>query len=55
VTTAVVPFKDLDAAKARLSDRLARSERRALVLAMLDDVLGALSRVPELSGVLVVT
>jgi len=55
VTTAVVPFKDLDAAKARLSDRLAKNERRALVLAMLDDVLGALSRVPALSGVLVVT
>jgi 2-phospho-L-lactate guanylyltransferase len=55
VTFAVVPFKDLEAAKERLSSRLGPDERRALVLAMLDDVLGALSRVPALEGVLVVT
>jgi 2-phospho-L-lactate guanylyltransferase len=55
VTVAVVPFKDLDSAKERLSGRLGVAERRALVLAMLDDVLGALSRVPGLSGLVVVT
>jgi 2-phospho-L-lactate guanylyltransferase len=55
VTFAVVPFKDLEAAKERLSSRLGPLERRALALAMLDDVLGALSRVPALEGVLVVT
>jgi 2-phospho-L-lactate guanylyltransferase len=55
VTVAVVPFKDLDAAKERLSGRLDTRARRTLVLAMLDDVLGALSRATGLSGVLVVT
>jgi len=55
MTTAVVPFKDLDAAKERLSARLTKGERMALVLAMVEDVLGALSRVAELSGLLVVT
>jgi 2-phospho-L-lactate guanylyltransferase len=55
VTVAVVPVKDLDSAKGRLSGRLAKDMRRALVLAMLDDVLGALSQVRELSGLMVVT
>src|SRR5439155_24864404 len=55
VTIAVVPFKDLDAAKERLASRLDQGQRRALVLAMLDDVLGALSRVHGLSGLLAVT
>jgi 2-phospho-L-lactate guanylyltransferase len=55
VTTAVVPFKDLASAKERLADRLDPSARRALALAMMDDVLGALARVTGLSGIVVVT
>jgi 2-phospho-L-lactate/phosphoenolpyruvate guanylyltransferase len=55
VTIAVVPVKELGAAKGRLSARLGPRERRELVLAMLDDVLTALSRVQGLSGMIVVT
>jgi 2-phospho-L-lactate guanylyltransferase len=55
VTYAVVPFKDLGAAKERLSSRLDPRERRALALAMLEDVLGAVIRVTALEGVIVVT
>jgi len=55
VTTAVVPFKNLNGAKERLSDRLEKDERQTLVLAMLEDVLGTLSRVKGLSGLMVVT
>jgi 2-phospho-L-lactate guanylyltransferase len=55
MTTAVVPFKDLASAKERLSNRLDPAARRSLVLAMMDDVLGALTRVAEVSGLLVVT
>jgi 2-phospho-L-lactate guanylyltransferase len=55
VTFAVVPFKDLGAAKERLAARLDGRERRALVLAMLEDVLGAVSRVTALEGLIVVT
>jgi 2-phospho-L-lactate guanylyltransferase len=55
VTFAVVPFKDLAAAKERLAGRLGATERRALVLAMLEDVLGAVSRVKGLEGLIVVT
>ena len=55
MTVAVVPFKNLDGAKVRLSQRLTLSERRALVLAMLEDVLAALSGAAGLSGILVVT
>ena len=39
---AIVPVKPLQIAKTRLSDLLTISERRMLVLAMLDDVLAAL-------------
>jgi 2-phospho-L-lactate guanylyltransferase len=55
VTVAVVPFKDLESAKERLADRLSQAERRRLVLAMLDDVLGALSHSEGLSALMVVT
>jgi 2-phospho-L-lactate guanylyltransferase len=55
VTFAVVPFKNLDGAKERLAGRLDARKRRALVLAMLDDVLGAVSRVTALEGLIVVT
>ncbi len=52
---AVVPAKDLNGAKARLADLLTGEERRALALAMLEDVLTALSKVSGLEGILVVT
>jgi 2-phospho-L-lactate guanylyltransferase len=55
VTIAVVPFKDLASAKERLSDRLDPAARRSLVLAMMDDVLGALTGASGVSGLLVVT
>ncbi len=55
MTFAVVPFKNLDGAKERLSGRLEKDERQALVLAMVEDVLGTLSRVKGLSGLMVVT
>jgi 2-phospho-L-lactate guanylyltransferase len=54
-TIAVVPVKDFVRAKQRLAARLEPSERRALVLLMLEDVLLTLRRVPALSGVMVVT
>jgi 2-phospho-L-lactate guanylyltransferase len=55
VTVAVVPVKDLGRAKQRLAARLLPTERRSLVLLMLEDVLQTLRRVSELSGILVVT
>jgi 2-phospho-L-lactate guanylyltransferase len=55
LTVAVVPVKELDAAKGRLSARLGPGERRALVLAMLDDVLTALSGARGVSRTMVVT
>ncbi len=54
-TMAVVPVKGLDQAKQRLGPALGPDARRKLMLAMLDDVLVTLSRVPAISGVLVVT
>ena len=55
MTVAVVPVKDLARAKQRLAARLEPSERRALVVLMLEDVLQTLRRVPALSGIMVVT
>jgi 2-phospho-L-lactate guanylyltransferase len=55
VTIAVVPVKDLARAKQRLAARLSSTDRRALVLLMLEDVLQTLRRVPALSGIIVVT
>jgi 2-phospho-L-lactate/phosphoenolpyruvate guanylyltransferase len=52
---AVVPVKELADAKQRLSSCLTQEERRALATIMLEDVLDALSAVPQLAGVLVVT
>jgi 2-phospho-L-lactate/phosphoenolpyruvate guanylyltransferase len=52
---AVVPVKELEGAKQRLSSCLSPEERRALATAMLEDVLDAVSAVRELAGVLVVT
>jgi 2-phospho-L-lactate/phosphoenolpyruvate guanylyltransferase len=52
---AVVPVKEFEGAKQRLSPALSPEERRVLATAMLEDVLDAVSAVRELSGVLVVT
>lgn len=52
---ALVPVKQLDRAKSRLATVLDARERKALARAMLCDVLGTLSRVDGLAGILVVT
>lgn len=52
---AVVPVKELDRAKERLSPVLPPERRRALMLAMLEDVLAALAATPDLGGLAVVT
>lgn len=52
---AVVPVKDARQAKQRLAGVLDAARRHELALAMFEDVLTALARVPELAGILVVT
>jgi 2-phospho-L-lactate guanylyltransferase len=52
---AVVPVKELDRAKERLAPELPPERRRALMLAMLEDVLAALAATPGLGGLAVVT
>jgi 2-phospho-L-lactate guanylyltransferase len=52
---AVVPVKEFEGAKRRLSSCLSADERRTLARTMLEDVLEAVSAVRELAGVLVVT
>jgi 2-phospho-L-lactate guanylyltransferase len=52
---AVVPVKELEGAKQRLSSALSPDERRLLATTMLEDVLEAASAVGELAGVLVIT
>ncbi len=52
---AVVPVKELHRAKERLAPRLPPEMRRALMLAMLEDVLAALAATPALLGIAVVT
>jgi 2-phospho-L-lactate guanylyltransferase len=52
---AVVPVKELDRAKERLAPVLAPERRRALMLAMLEDVLTALAATQGVSGLAVVT
>ena len=52
---AVVPVKDTAQAKQRLTARLSAGDRQILALAMLEDVLAALSDVPQLDGIIVVT
>ncbi|HLI11899.1 MAG TPA: 2-phospho-L-lactate guanylyltransferase [Alphaproteobacteria bacterium] len=52
---AVVPCKDLSAAKQRLALVLSPAERRSLACAMLEDVLAALTAVARLAGVAVIT
>jgi 2-phospho-L-lactate guanylyltransferase len=52
---ALVPVKDLAGAKVRLAPVLSAEERRELFRAMLGDVLGALSNVPSLDGIALIT
>lgn len=52
---AVVPIKGGDAAKSRLGPEVPPDLRRELARAMADDVLCALTAVPELAGIVVVT
>jgi 2-phospho-L-lactate guanylyltransferase len=52
---AVVPVKEFAQAKQRLAGVLSPAARQALVQAMLEDVLGALSATRGLAGILVVT
>ena len=54
-TLAVLPVKSFGLAKQRLGAAVGADERRALARAMVGDVLEALSRVPGLDGVIVVT
>ena len=55
LTFAIVPVKSLARAKQRLGTALTADTRPRLVLAMLDDVLAALGRVPSIAKVVVVT
>jgi 2-phospho-L-lactate guanylyltransferase len=52
---AVVPVKDTSNAKQRLTDALPQAQRSALALAMLEDVLDALSGARGLAGIMLVT
>ncbi len=52
---AVVPIKGFDAVKKRLAGLLGADERRALMLAMANDVLAALAQSRLLGGVLIVS
>jgi 2-phospho-L-lactate guanylyltransferase len=55
VIAAIVPAKALDQAKGRLAAVLTEVERRELALAMLEDVLGALTGVEEIATVTVIS
>jgi 2-phospho-L-lactate/phosphoenolpyruvate guanylyltransferase len=52
---AVVPLKNILQAKQRLAPMLAPDERSALMLAMVSDVLQALTQTPGLAGILLVS
>ena len=52
---AIVPVKEFEGAKQRLSPALSPDERRVLAVTMLEDVLEAMSAVRELAGLIVVT
>jgi 2-phospho-L-lactate guanylyltransferase len=54
-TLAIVPIKNFDLAKQRLSDSLASGGRRSLVQAMFSDVLGALRKTEGIEAIAVVT
>lgn len=53
--TAIIPIKSLANAKRRLSGRLRRAERAALVLRLFERELGVLKRSPGIERVIVVT
>jgi 2-phospho-L-lactate guanylyltransferase len=55
VISAIVPAKALDQAKGRLAALLSEDERRALALAMLEDVVRALRAVEEIGSVTVIS
>ncbi|HLI19565.1 MAG TPA: 2-phospho-L-lactate guanylyltransferase [Stellaceae bacterium] len=55
VIRAVVPVKDTGTAKQRLASALSQKQRSALALAMLEDVLSALTSARGLAGIEVVT
>jgi 2-phospho-L-lactate guanylyltransferase len=55
VIWAVLPAKNFDQAKERLSPALNALERKCLFRAMFEDVLAALADAPSLAGVMVVT
>jgi len=55
VVCALLPLKDLAAAKSRLAGLLRPSERRALAQAMAEDVLGVLARLPAISRVILLS
>jgi 2-phospho-L-lactate guanylyltransferase len=52
---AIVPIKELDGAKQRLSPLLSPAQRRALIEVMMGEVLEAVAASPALAGLLVVT
>jgi 2-phospho-L-lactate guanylyltransferase len=52
---AVVPVKETEGAKQRLSSVLSASQRQGLAMAMLEDVVAALAEVPNLTGIALVT
>jgi 2-phospho-L-lactate guanylyltransferase len=52
---AVVPLKNIRQAKQRLGPMLAPDERSALMMAMVSDVLEALTQTPGLAGILLVS
>jgi 2-phospho-L-lactate guanylyltransferase len=54
-TWAIVPVKQFSVAKLRLAEEMSPADREALSLAMLTDRLHALSRVPEIDEVCVVS
>ncbi|MBS0240668.1 MAG: 5-amino-6-(D-ribitylamino)uracil--L-tyrosine 4-hydroxyphenyl transferase CofH [Proteobacteria bacterium] len=54
-TVAIVPVKPLAQAKQRLGRAIATEKRAALVLAMLEDVLATLAKIPLIEATLVVT
>ena len=52
---AVVPLKNIRQAKQRLAPLLTPDERSQLMLAMISDVLTALTKAPGLAGILLVS
>ncbi|MEM3594869.1 MAG: hypothetical protein QXS27_09060, partial [Candidatus Jordarchaeaceae archaeon] len=51
----VIPFKGLKESKSRLADQISDTQRKQLVLAMLSDVISAVSSSKKVSKLVVVT